>query len=102
SVLETLVDKRAFADLLGAAGLPHPLTVPVAQPGDLVRVPDDVIPRAFLKPHDSQRFFARFGVKAFRVASREDAKRRVEALSREGIGVVVQEYIPGPASEHYF
>jgi predicted ATP-grasp superfamily ATP-dependent carboligase len=102
SVLETLVDKRAFAEVLTAAGLPHPLTVPVATPGDLVRVPDDVIPRAFLKPHDSQRFFARFGVKAFRVASRAEAERRVEALSREGIGVVVQEYIPGPASEHYF
>jgi predicted ATP-grasp superfamily ATP-dependent carboligase len=102
TVLETLVDKRAFADVLRAAGLPHPLTVPVAAPGDLVRVPDDVIPRAFLKPHDSQRFFARFGVKAFRVASREEAEHRIETLAREGIGVVVQEYIPGPASEHYF
>jgi predicted ATP-grasp superfamily ATP-dependent carboligase len=36
------------------------------------------------------------------VTSREDAAARVAELATQGIGVVIQEYVPGAASDHYF
>jgi predicted ATP-grasp superfamily ATP-dependent carboligase len=101
-VLTKLVNKLAFAELLARVQVAHPVTVPVARGEDLAGVPEEALARAFLKPHDSQRFFERFGVKGWRVASREEAAARLDQLGAAGLGVVVQEYIPGPPSEHYF
>lgn len=101
-VLRRLVDKGEFAGLLEATAVPHPFTVPVATAADLARVPEEVIGRAFLKPRDSQRFFARYGVKAWRVTNRADAAARLATLAADGVEVVCQEYLPGAASDHYF
>ncbi len=99
----TLVDKLAFAAVLRATGVPHPLTEQIDSVADLERVPDAVLAgTTFLKPRDSQRFFARFNVKAFRVSSRDDAVARLRDIEAAGLGVVLQEYIPGPASRHYY
>lgn len=97
-----LVDKRAFATLLATLGVAHPTTIPVAAAADLALVPEDVVSRGFLKPHDSQSFFARYGVKAWRVTSREEAAERLAQVAADGHPVLLQEYVPGPASEHYF
>ena len=102
AALETLLDKGRFAGALREAAVPHPRTEVLAGPADLDAVPDDAFAGAFLKPRDSQRFFQRFGVKAFRVAGRADAGERLRAIGAAGFSVVFQEYIPGPATNHYF
>jgi D-aspartate ligase len=101
-VLEALLDKGLFAAALDAAGVPHPRTLGLARASDLAALPDDIFVDSFLKPRDSQRFFRRFEVKAFRVRGREDATERMKAVDAAGLAVLLQEYIPGPASNHVF
>jgi D-aspartate ligase len=100
--LETLLDKGRFAGALREAGVPHPRTEVLAGPADLEAIPDDAFVGSFLKPRDSQHFFQRFGVKAFRVAGRAEAVERLREIGAAGFSVVFQEYIPGPATNHYF
>jgi predicted ATP-grasp superfamily ATP-dependent carboligase len=56
----------------------------------------------FLKPTDSQRFFARFGVKAARAATADEAVAWAEKSHEAGVALVVQEYVPGPGDLHYY
>jgi len=103
AVLGLLVDKLGFARLLDDLGVPHPHTVAIEAIADLDAVPERVLDgSSFLKPRDSQRFFGRFGVKAFRVSSRAGARERLEQIEAAGLSVVLQEYVPGPSSDHYF
>jgi predicted ATP-grasp superfamily ATP-dependent carboligase len=102
SVLEILLDKGHFAAALDAAGIPHPCTRELVRVTDVDTIPDDAFTDSFLKPRDSQRFFSRFGVKAFRVRAREDAAERMKAVDAAGLSVIFQEYIPGLASNHVF
>jgi predicted ATP-grasp superfamily ATP-dependent carboligase len=96
-----LTDKAKFAALLDELSVPRPLTILVARPSDIDAVPDGAFRGAFLKPRDSISFFARYGCKAFRLASRADAAQRLAQLQADGIGVILQEFIPGPGSNHY-
>ncbi len=98
--IRILLDKLALADFLRSRELPHPRTFVIRELADLEAAPTDVYENAFLKPRDSLTFNRRFGVKGYRVASREDATARLEKL--EGHAMVLQEYIPGDASHHYF
>ena len=101
--IEQLVDKAKFAAVLTAAGVDHPRTTPVTLDLDnLDNLPDDVFVGAFLKPCESQAFFARFGVKGLRVASRDEAARHLAAIAPTGLAMILQEYVPGPSDRHYF
>ena len=100
-VLERFLDKAKFRDLLERLDIARPRTYRVSSCADLDAIPDAFFASAFLKPHDSQSFFARYGVKAFRTASREDACRRLASAAAEGLEVVLQEYVPGPPDNHY-
>jgi predicted ATP-grasp superfamily ATP-dependent carboligase len=55
-----------------------------------------------VKPRDSQAFHHRFGVKAFWPASRDDLLEKIGIAREEGLEVMIQEYVPGPASNHHF
>jgi predicted ATP-grasp superfamily ATP-dependent carboligase len=101
-VLERFVDKGHFAALLRETATPHPFSRVVDSEADLATVPDAVFSSAILKPRDSQSFFRRFGVKALHVSSRADAAEQLAALRAEGFPVILQEYVPGPATQHYF
>jgi predicted ATP-grasp superfamily ATP-dependent carboligase len=102
AALDILVDKTEFGAALERLGLPHPMTRPVRVTADLDQVPDAVLSSSFLKPADSQRFFARFQVKAFQIAGRQEAADRLAACAAEGLAMVLQEYVPGPPTSHYF
>lgn len=102
ATLETLVDKLGLARLLEGLSIPHPRTLDMSRAAALADVPGDLLSRSFLKPRDSQRFFAEYGVKAFLVRGRGDALRRLQALERAGHRMVLQEFIPGGADHHYF
>jgi D-aspartate ligase len=91
-----VVDKSMLASELASLGVPHPRTWPLACGYDLATIPDSVFKRAFLKPRDSQGFFARFGVKAMWVRSRAEALERAAELENQGFPMQLQEYVPGP------
>lgn len=100
--VQQLTDKARFAALLGQTGVPHPRTNVDAGESDVVALFTGAPAGVFLKPRDSQRFFARFGVKAMWARTGDEAARRLGELSDEGHRMILQEYVPGPASNHYF
>jgi D-aspartate ligase len=100
--LDILVDKARFASTLDRLGLPHPSTRLLESVHDLDFVSDKVLQSSFLKPVHSQQFFARFGVKAFRIADKTTAQVRLRECIDAGFQVMLQEYIPGPPTNHYF
>jgi len=102
AALDILVDKGKFRETLERLDIPHPTTRNLSSVGDLERIADDVFQSSFLKPQHSQQFFARFGVKAFRVGSRAEALERFEMCAANGLEMMLQEYIPGPPTNHYF
>jgi predicted ATP-grasp superfamily ATP-dependent carboligase len=102
SVLERLVDKWHLAEAMRDAGLPHPRTVSLNASTNPADIPDEILCGAFIKPRDSSRFQREFGVKAFHVSSRVQLAERLAIIAPTGMKVELQEYIPGPASNHYF
>jgi D-aspartate ligase len=102
SRLELLVDKGRFAETLAELGLPHPRTVRLSLPEALDEATDAWLVDAFLKPADSGRFSAEYGVKAVRPRSRAHAAEVVARARGKGLELMLQEFIPGPASRHYF
>lgn len=101
-VLETLIDKWRLAEVLAKLGLPHPRTTSLDASTPIADIPDSALRGAFIKPRDSASFFRHFRVKGFHVSSREDLARRLAQLSSLGIEVQLQEYIPGPATNHFY
>ena len=93
--LDLLVDKARFGSTLDRLGLPHPATRLMKSVQDLDVVSDTVLQSSFLKPVHSQQFFARFGVKAFRIADRSDAQDRLAECIDAGFQMMLQEYIRG-------
>jgi predicted ATP-grasp superfamily ATP-dependent carboligase len=100
--LEILQNKANLAKLLQALGVPMPNTLPLESGADLVDLPPANGTFYFLKPIDSQSFLARFGRKGIRVSTADEARRWLDVISANGMRVVLQEYIPGSATEHYF
>lgn len=100
--IATLVDKARFRAVLERLALPHPRTRALAGLGEFDALPDAALASAFLKPADSQGFFARFRVKAFPVAGREETRRHLAECVESGFAMMLQEYIPGPPTSHYF
>jgi predicted ATP-grasp superfamily ATP-dependent carboligase len=101
-VLTRLIDKGTFATLLAEIDVDRPVTRCVTTADHLNDLPEAVLAAGFLKPRDSQSFFARYGVKAFRVRDRADALRRAGELIGAGFELLFQEYVPGTASDHVF
>ena len=101
-MLARLMDKEGLAHLLRAEGVPHPRTHFLQNENDLKVLPEEGFQNAFLKPRDSQRFFRTFGRKAFRVEGRSDALTRYREIQGHGLSMILQEYVPGPATSHIF
>ncbi len=102
SIIESFVDKGTFSELLVRSSVPHPRTILVRSADDLDAVSDSDLPRFFLKPRASHLFNQRFRCKAFSLSGRDDARARLRDMDEAGLEAVLQEYVPGPASAHYF
>ena len=102
AALATLQNKGQFALLLQRLGVPMPRTRLISCAADIPELPETDETFFFLKPTDSQSFLERFGTKGLRVRTAEDARRRLDEVTAAGMSVVLQEYIPGPFSDHYF
>jgi len=101
-VLERLQDKGQLATLMQQLEVPMPMTRLIRGSSDLADLPQSSETFYFLKPTQSQRFLTRFGTKGMRVRTAEEARGRLEAIVDAGLSVVLQEYIPGSFTEHYF
>lgn len=100
--LEVLTDKNRLYLLLEQENIPFPRTWMDPSEEDVAAFARDGDLRAFLKPYDSQSFFQRHGVKGMWLEGpAESWPAGVREVLEEG-GVVVQEYVPGPPSNHYF
>jgi D-aspartate ligase len=102
TALDALVDKALFGATMDRLGLPHPHTLAVANEANLRAVPESGWESRFLKPADSQRFFAKFRMKAFPIAGLEESLTNLRACDEDGLPMMLQEYIPGSAASHYF
>lgn len=102
STLDILVDKGRFAEALRGLGLPHPWTRQVSSDADVAALGDEIPAGSFLKPRDSQAFNRQFQRKAFSTASRQDLLEKLALVRAAGLEVIIQEYIPGPPTNHYF
>jgi predicted ATP-grasp superfamily ATP-dependent carboligase len=100
--IHALLDKLSLAKLLVDRDLPHPRTFDLSRENALDEVPEDVFESSFLKPRDSLAFNRFYKAKAFRVASRDEARTRLKKITSDGFSMILQEYIPGDASDHYF
>lgn len=101
-VQEILIDKGKFAAALTRYCIPHPRTVLLEQEEDLLKISENDISKFILKPRDSQSFFRRFHVKAFKLSSQEQALMSFREIRAAGYKVMLQEYIAGDASQHYY
>lgn len=102
ATLDLFLSKARLGEALRETGVPHPRTVPLRSREELDRVPEEAFERALVKPVDSQAFFARFGVKAFAATSREEAAAGLERCREAGLAAVLQEWVPGPPTNHVF
>jgi D-aspartate ligase len=102
AALETLQNKANLALLLQTLGVPMPNTRLIDSRADISELPPSDDTFYFLKPRDSQSFRARFGTKGVRVRTAEEARRRLDEIVAANMSVVLQEYIPGSAEEHFF
>ena len=102
AVLAQLMDKSGLLHSLNAANIPHPRTDRVMTRADLDHLPESAFQGAFLKPTDSESFLNRYGVKALHVRTRAEAGQRLDDLQGRVPHLLLQEYIPGPPSNHYF
>jgi predicted ATP-grasp superfamily ATP-dependent carboligase len=100
--LETLLDKGRLAEAAQRLGVPHPRTVCLTSEDDLATLPDSAFQGAFLKPRDTVAFQRRYGVKALRFETRSRALALYGEAHRAGLRLLLQEYIPGPPTQHYF
>lgn len=101
SALDVLVDKGHFGATLDRLGLPRPSTRAITSTKEVDEISDRELEYSFLKPVDSQQFFARFGVKAFRITDRANAREKLREAVDAGLELVLQEYVPGPPTNHY-
>lgn len=100
--IRSLQDKGELAQILIKYNLPHPKTYILEKQNDLNNLQEADFEGAFLKPRNSQQFLKHFGVKAFQINNREDAISKAEEIQKAGYALVLQEYIPGAKSNHYF
>lgn len=101
-LLHRLLEKSELLGLLDEKGIDHPRTVVLRDPTALGWVAEEPGSTWFLKPSNSQAFRRRFGRKALRVNSLEEAVTRHAECVESGLLMVLQEYVPGPADRHYF
>ena len=96
--VELLLDKWLLSRKLEELGVPHPATYELTNEAQL----SDATPPIFLKPRSSGHFFDAFKRKAVRFRDRDDAVEAFRAMARAGYSAVLQEYVPGPPSAHFF
>jgi len=100
-IVSQLTSKAKFAALLKSLDVPQPQTLIIDDASSLERLAELQPREMFLKPIDSTSFIRDYGVKACWVRDLADARAQLARIQADGHGVILQEYVPGPASNHF-
>lgn len=100
--IRTISNKALLARVMQKNNLPHPCTIFINSQTDLAKLEIADLSHTFLKPVNSEGFLREFGVKGLRVANRDDLELKVNRFLNCKYELLLQEYIPGPPSNHYF
>jgi predicted ATP-grasp superfamily ATP-dependent carboligase len=100
--LNKLQDKGEFSALTTALGIATPKSFLVKTRDELENLSIDWSADFFIKPRVSQAFSRKVGVKALRFSDKDAALRIWDDYDLESLGILVQEYVPGGADQHYF
>ena len=98
-VVRILIDKQLFAQAAATHDVPAPR---VLAPDQLDTIRDDELQHFFIKPRNSQQFSDRYGVKALQLYGRTHAADLLRETTAARMDVLLQEFIPGPATAHIF
>jgi D-aspartate ligase len=98
-VVETMVDKWRFAQLLQRHGIPRPRTSLLTSRDFMDSLSAEDFEGAILKPLSSVTFATAYGVKGFLVGNRAEARR---AMAGVEFPILLQEFIPGPPAAGHF
>jgi len=98
-VLDALVDKALFRAAATRFDVPLPQTRVIVSASEIEPSEYDGF---FLKPSNSQRFSAQFSDKAFTFHNEAEARQGLRMMAAAGVDALLQEYIPGPPTGHYF
>jgi predicted ATP-grasp superfamily ATP-dependent carboligase len=101
-VMRRLIDKGLFAETLDELGLPHPRTVTLRNEETLAAVPDEALKSSFLKPTRTRPFSEKYHAKAIRFRDRDEVRRRIAETRGLAFELMLQEFIAGPPSCHFF
>ncbi len=101
-VLHSLSDKAELARVLMENNIPHPLSVSVRDEKDVMNLAVQLKGNCFLKPRDSQAYFKRFKRKAVSADSPSELVELYNQGKSSGFDLLVQEYIPGPPTSHFY
>jgi len=98
-IIRLLVDKELFARAAAEADVPTPR---VLRPDEVDSLNADELSGFFVKPKLSQPFVERFRVKGIALQEHGQASELLALCSEAGLDVLLQEYVPGPATSHVF
>jgi len=102
--VDMMIDKWRFAEMLERLDLPRPKTILLTSMDQISHLPEYCFENMFLKPLDSQDFWLRNRTKGFRLRDKQHALEIMSKLDSKGTGafpILLQEYVPGPASKYY-
>lgn len=97
-IMETLVNKKKFYQSLDKHMIPHPKTYFPESLDDVEKISKNVDYPIYIRPSISQIFVRRFHKKGFIAKSEEELIRYCALLMDSGIDFMIQEIIPGPAT----
>ena len=98
-VIQSMVDKWRFAQLLEIVGTPHPNTLLVSSRDHLESLDDKCFATKILKPLSSVEFARKHSVKGYLVGSRAEAMTRSAGID---FPILLQDFIPGPPTASFF
>ena len=99
AVIQTMVDKWQFAQLLEQTGTPHPETLLISSRHHLESLSEKCFNRKILKPLSSIDFARKHKVKGYLVTKSAEARRISADID---FPVMLQDFIPGPPSANVF
>jgi D-aspartate ligase len=100
-VVEKLLDKKHTYAIAQAIGVPAPRTEVPRSREDLERIAATFAFPCLVKPCESHRYVEVFRTKLAKVHTAEELSVEVGKAAAAGIGVMVQEYIPGDDSHSF-
>jgi len=100
-VIEHIVDKEKQYKRAAEHGIPLPETFYPKDEYDIEALSDDFEFPLILKPVYSEKFYARYSIKAVKCNSKKDLIEKFVKYSADGFKMIVQKFIEGNASQLY-